>query len=201
MIKNMSDFPFPCKNIFCKQEEKFKSMAERLFGVKVKQTLFMKGAKTQYHLYVWYEPTIDDQFFDESIWENNYFNQQKMIMSYFDCYNIPGYCYQETYLHLLNYRKALTSYSYGHAAASVKKAIQNKYTKTVVSLDYAANIFIIESDCPLTDREDEITHICYKLLKEYDDYNIITLRDVNIKIIKGGRDSNLNDIHMMNRKI
>ncbi len=201
MIRYMSDFPFPCKNIICEQEELFKSMAERVLGVKVKQTLFMKGAKTQYHLYVWYEPAIADQFFDESMWENNKFIQQNMIKSYFDCYDLLGDCYQETYLHLLNYRKALISYSYGHAASSVKKAIQNKYTKAVVSLDYASNIFIVESDCLLTDKKDDIINICYQLLKEYDNYNIITLQDVKIKIIVGGSDSNLNDIHMMNRKI
>lgn len=196
MIKNMSDFPFHCKSTVCKREERFKSMVERLFGIKVKQTLFMKGAKNQHHLYIWHEQTAG-----ESIWENNDFIQQNIIRNYFDCYNIPDDCLKETYLHILDYRNALISYSYGHAEASVKNAIQNQFANTAVSLDYASNTFVVESDHLLTDREDDILHTLYQFLKKYDDYNIITLQDVKFKIIKRGDQSDLNDVHMMNRKI
>lgn len=197
MIKNMSDFPFPCKNIICKQEEDFKSTTEVLFGMKVNQTLFMKGAKNQYHLYIWYDANADDPCFDEG----NDSIQQKLIETYFDCYNIPDNDKHETYLHILNYQNALISYSYGHAEASIKKAIQSQYIRTVVSLDYASNTFIVESDHVLTDRENDILQTCYHFLKEYDHYNILTLQDVKIRLIKTGDPINLNDIHMTNRKI
>ena len=201
MIKDLFDFPFPGKNIVCEQEEQFKTVAERQFGLKVKQTLFEKGGKGQYHLYVWYESTVDDPFADESKWENDQVVQQNIIKSYFACYNMLGECYPETYLHPRDYRKALISYSYGHAEVSVKKAIQQQYKGTLVSLDYASETFIIESDLPLTNKENDILHICYQFLKEHDHYNVITLRDARIKIITGNSDFNLNDIHMTNRRV
>lgn len=200
MIENMSDFPYPYKNVVCDQEELFKSMVEKLFKIKIKQTLFMKGANTQYHLYVWYE-SINDCFFDENGWENNKFIHSNIIKSYLECYNLLDACHSETYLHLSNYRNSLMSYSYGHAVTAIKKAIQGKYAKTEVLLDYSSNLFVVKSERSLIDKKDDIVRICYQLLKEYDNYNVINLQDVKVEIISENSDFNLNDIHMMNRKI
>lgn len=204
MIRSSSDFYFPDKNIFCEKEEHFKTMAETQFGFKVKQTLFEKGALTQhqltqYHLHIWYEPIENTQFSDNGTYDPNEAEQQKIIKCYFDCFQMCIGDRSEIILNLLNYRKHLISYAYGHADLEVKNAIQKAYPGAEVLLAYGSDIFIVVIDRISPDMYDRVSDICYQLIKQFDYYNVITKQDVRIKIYKTGETPDLNGLRMANR--
>lgn len=213
MLKDFFDFSQPCKNIVSEQEEMFKSIVERQFGIKVKQTVHVKGGKEgtylSYSLYVWYEISLEDPLFEEHQYMMKLPDdqQRKIIEIYYDCFGLEGANENNRYLFLYNIRRYQLAYAHGHAELAIKRALHSapwspKKNMRVLLDHYSTLTFIVQSNPRLTKKEAEIREICYLHLKEHDPYNIVTREDVKVKIIKHpkelGSDFNYNAILMTN---
>lgn len=204
MIYQLSDYPFADRNIFSLQEERFKEHFYQCYGKFVHQTLFLKGAKNQYFLYVWIEDFQNGKsIFDDPI-------KELVIRDYLDCFDYKRMESNEIFLELYDFKRALVSYAYGHTFEAIQQVLQKdtNWNDNRFLLDYSTDSFIIiVLNAAIykiwENKTEELKRLIFQVLQQYDDYGVIKITDVRLKIQLSNtkNEKDLNDVLMTNRKI
>ena len=197
----MSDFHLPAKNVFSEKEENFKDRIFLRLNTKIKQTLFIEGACSQYHLYIWLEMPQNEEC-KALIAENEKF----IIDCYLSCFGI-NVGDSEIFLNVYDFKESLISYAYGHAVSGIKSILSREYGSSGYKflLDYKEIAYVIVCDPNAykewSGRAVKINRICYGVLKSYDSYGVIAPEDVRLNILKYSSSdaTEMNDLYMINR--
>ena len=210
MIHQLSEYPFKDKNVFSEKEERFKNNLKAIYGISVRQTLFVEGAASQKHLYIWLDLLHHYEIKQTGVFNldtNVLCTNDALISCYCEAFAITADPNQQIFVYIFDFKKEIVSFSYGHSIVHIKDFLMKQYPCDRVLLDYADTAIVLQAEfsrCQfLSDKIQSNRKDCLAFLKQFDSYDIIDDNDVRIKIIDKDSSSSewLNDLYMTNRNI
>ena len=210
MIHQLSDLPFPSNHSFSKCEEQFKADMKSSYGISVLQTCLLKGASTQWHLYIWADLRGAHEKTSEGILHTSTHvlcTNETLGARYDQAFGIVRNREDEVFVSVCDFRDAVISYAYGHAIVEIRKRLISQYPCIDVYLDYATLSIVIKANSSkhtqLQNSLQEIASVCLLCLKEFDGVGVIEKEDVRILFIDESTKNNqwLNSLYMTNRRL
>ena len=210
MIYQLSDLPFPSNHTFSRCEEQFKADIKSSYEISVRQTCLLKGASTQWYLYIWADLRGAHEKNSEGILNISTHvlcTNETLCAQYDQAFGIARSREDEVFVSVYDFRDAIISYAYGHAIVEIRKCLISQYPCMDVYLDYKTVSIVIKANSSkrtqLQSSLQEIASVCLLCLKEFDDVGLIEQEDVRIEFIDENTTNNqwLNSLYMTNRKL
>ena len=212
MVFALAEF-YKNKTVFSAKEEKFKKDIELHYGIHIKQTLFAVGGCVGGHfqkfIYIWIDSSYNFKITKEGILnlQNNVLCEKStLISSYYNAFEMDQKNDPDIYITIFDFKKDIVGYAHGNAIRSIKNHLQKKYNCEVY-LDYSKMLIVLEGDQSICDKINkniqQIKEECLCLAKKYDNYGIVDINDIYIRVVdKNAIDPSekiyFNNLHMIN---
>ena len=185
-----------CNNYYSEQEELYKKYMKDRYGVSIQMICFSKGYGQQRFLRLW----INE---DENAWMQDRYaapesqktlilksgkilTEQEIVEGFVQCFSYNDRL-AEFYVSICDFRTYFVQCSYGQALKGMRAyfsatyGLESRYLLGTTGYpEFIFDLSTKELPVVLKDRE-TLEKKCYEFLKEYDDYDVITLEDVHLR--------------------
>ena len=198
MVNDIFGSQLKCNNYYSEQEELYKKYMKDRYGVSIQMICFSKGYGQQRFLHLW----INE---DENAWMQDRYaapesqktlilksgkilTEQEIVEVFVQCFSYNDRL-ADIFLFICEFRTSLIRYSYGQALKGMRAyfsatyGLESRYLLGTTGYpEFIFDLSTKELPVVLKDRE-TLEKKCYEFLKEYDDYDVITLEDVHLRFL------------------
>ena len=202
MLKSMLDFG-ENKSFYSEHEENFKKFFRKEFNIDVIETSYAKGEQNNIGLWCDFSYIKERQEI-----ELYYFVKTNGTGQ---CLNVEPYCYdfepiirkildfflnhmgvemtanETTNIYIYEFKTFITKYALGHAIVNIRNKLKSEFDLSNIFICDRALVKIVCKDLRqkqfCLERKKDIVDIFFNFMKQFDNYNILQLDDINIKIL------------------
>ena len=211
MLKSMLDFAEKNKSFYSEHEENFKKFFRKEFNIDVIETSYAKGEQNNIGLwcdfsYIKERQEIELYYFVKT-------NERGI------CLNVEPYCYdfepiirkildfflnhmgvemtanETTNIYIYEFKAFVTKYALGHSIVNIRNKLKSEFDLSYIFICDRALVKIVCKDLRqkqfCLERKKDIVDIFFKFMKQFDNYNVLQLDDINIKILSRDEMSDL----------
>ena len=210
MLKSMFDFG-ENKSFYSEHEENFKKFFRKEFNIDVIETSYAKGEQNNIRLWCDFSCIKERQEI-----ELYYFVKTNGRGI---CLNVEPYCYdfepiirkildfflnhmgvemtanETTNIYIYEFKAFVTKYALGHSIVNIRNKLKSEFDLSNIFICDRALVKIVCKDLRqkqfCLERKKDIVDIFFNFMKQFDNYNVLQLDDINIKILSRDEMSDL----------
>ena len=211
MLKSILDFAEKNKSFYSEHEENFKKFFRKEFNIDVIETSYAKGEQNNIGLWCDFSYIKERQEI-----ELYYFVKTNGTGQ---CLNVEPYCYdfepiirkildfflnhmgvemtanETTNIYIYEFKTSATEYALGHSIVNIRNKLKSEFDLSYIFICDRALVKIVCKDLRqkqfCLERKKDIVDIFFKFMKQFDNYNVLQLDDINIKILSRDEMSDL----------
>ena len=211
MLKSFFDFGENNKSFYSEHEENFKKFFRKEFNIDVIETSYAKGE--QNNIGLWCDFSCIKERLEIELYYFVKNNERGRPL------NVESYCYdfepiirkildfflnhmgvemtanETTNIYIYEFKAFVTKYALGHSIVNIRNKLKSEFDLSYIFICDRALVKIVCKDLRqkqfCLERKKDIVDIFFKFMKQFDNYNVLQLDDINIKILSRDEMSDL----------